>query len=309
MFITHCRVLLARISSVISTFLDLSARDRQVRSELWVYRYEFEACFRLNITSPPCTPPQITIFPVKIRVEKKSADFITRNIGWEEKCNKFISIIRLQKEGSKFSEEKRLSISRLYGGLLKFYATPTIYRLNFSVQAQCLQIITRPSLNLCANFFQNTSQNSKILDTRLTGEQYLGTNGIICRPRIRCILSTIYGARVFFIGPSVIVQTKINTHDHSGRVRTYEIAFRHDTLSNSRLERERERGGRERAKGVKAKRKVTWTCATSTHECAPKGPIFPTWKKKERKKGKKEKEEKGVPRGDPWKERGRGRAH
>lgn len=70
-FITHCRVLLARISSVISTFLDLSARDRQVRSELWVYRYEFEACFRLNITSPPCTPPQITIFPVKIRVEKK----------------------------------------------------------------------------------------------------------------------------------------------------------------------------------------------------------------------------------------------
>lgn len=138
------------------------------------------------------------------------------------------------------------------------------------------------------------------------------TNGIICRPRIR-LESYLRSTAYFSFGPPslVIVQTEINTPRSLGACSHLRncIPTRHIVklsfslfLPPSRVRRE------EGVKGVKAKRKVTRTCATSTHECAPKGPPYPRLGKRKRgKKGKKGKGRKRVILGE--RERERGRAH
>lgn len=139
------------------------------------------------------------------------------------------------------------------------------------------------------NFFQN-QHLAEFQDPSIKRRAI--TNGIICRPRIR-LESYLRSTAYFSFGPPslVIVQTEINTPRSLGACSHLRncIPTRHIVklsfslfLPPSRVRRE------EGVKGVKAKRKVTRTCATSTHECAPKGPPYPRLgKRKRRKKGKK----------------------
>lgn len=153
------------------------------------------------------------------------------------------------------------------------------------------------------NFFQN-QHLAEFQDPSIKRRAI--TNGIICRPRIR-LESYLRSTAYFSFGPPslVIVQTEINTPRSLGACSHLRncIPTRHivklSFLSFSLLRVEGEG-----VKGVKAKRKVTRTCATSTHECAPKGPPYPRLgKRKSGKKGKKGKGRKRVILGERERER------
>ena len=216
--------------------------------------------------------------------------------------DKFISI-GVNKKSGKFFEEERLSIRRLETRwLLKFYATPTIYRLKFLFSMHyvykslaCLLLIP------VQNFFQN-QHLAEFQDPSIKRRAI--TNGIICRPRIR-LESYLRSTAYFSFGPPslVIVQTEINTPRSLGACSHLRncIPTRHivklSFLSFSLLWE----WGRRRGEGGETKSHSD-VCNEHAWMRAEGAPLSPTWKKKEWKKGEKRKRKK---KGDPWRERER----
>lgn len=155
------------------------------------------------------------------------------------------------------------------------------------------------------NFFQN-QHLAEFQDPSIKRRAI--TNGIICRPRIR-LESYLRSTAYFSFGPPslVIVQSEINTPRSLGACSHLRncIPTRHivklSFLSFSLLWE----WGRRRGEGGETKSHSD-VCNEHAWMRAEGAPLSPTWKKKEWKKGEKRKRKK---KGDPWRERERGRAH
>lgn len=210
--------------------------------------------------------------------------------------DKFISI-GVNKKSGKFFEEERLSIRRSETRwLLKFYATPTIYRLKFLFSMYyvykslaCLLLIP------VQNFFQN-QHLAEFQDPSIKRRAI--TNGIICRPRIR-LESYLRSTAYFSFGPPslVIVQTEINTPRSLGACSHLRncIPTRHIVkLSFLSFSLPWEWGGRRGWRGWKRNEKSLGRVQRARMNARRRGPLIPDLEKeREEKRGKKEKEEKG----------------